>query len=69
MTTSQTLIVNMVAQIVLLVVVGVAAFHVYQSWPLVGVVLVAVYAVQIMMLIRSGRAVWRFFGRGQGNEP
>jgi NADH:ubiquinone oxidoreductase subunit 6 (subunit J) len=59
MTTSQTLI----AQLVLLVVVGVAAFNVYQAWPIVGIVLVAVYAVQIMMLMRSAKAVWRYLGK------
>ena len=31
MTTSQTLIANMIAQLVLLLVVGIAAFHVYQA--------------------------------------
>ncbi len=67
MTTSQKLIVNMIAQLVLLVGVGLTSFSVYQAWPLVGVALVALYAFQIMMLVRSGKAVWHFFGRGQGN--
>jgi hypothetical protein len=62
MTVRQKLIANMTAQLALFFIVGGIAFWIYGSphiWPTAKFALIAVYAWQILMMVRAGRAVWR----------